>query len=267
MTALTGPGPHAFAPDDVPEKGVMTPADVKTLKWNLHNVGYDGPSAAPAEWTFVKELGDAGEAVVDLYIRTDARGHVVDRIVQRNVVQGGFVFNEEIMWAGGVVGFLPVEIWINKMLNNIPNIVSCRSHVVDAQRALYKSYLEYVEYDNLGSLIRNQARSGMYVGSRLIFYLPFSHAPAVLLITMYVCSRVRYGKRFKVMQERPFPEPFLWWLFMGLARGLAAMNAASAAEVPIPLEIVMLDMKPNNVFLGTENPTEFRLFPTPKVGG
>ncbi|CAD0106563.1 unnamed protein product [Aureobasidium uvarum] len=71
-------------------------------------------------------------------------------------------------------------------------------------------------------------------------------------------------------RKKLIPEPFIWWTMKCLASALKQMEDLSRARVNAREEqdetIVLLDMKPGNIFLDGAGGPEFKVYPRPVIG-
>ncbi|CAD0082216.1 unnamed protein product [Aureobasidium vineae] len=75
---------------------------------------------------------------------------------------------------------------------------------------------------------------------------------------------------YHTIRRKPSPEPFIWWTMKCLASALKQMEDLSRARSNAHPEqdetIVMLDMKPCNIFLDGAGGPEFEVYPRPVIG-
>ncbi|KAG9598188.1 hypothetical protein KCU77_g4554, partial [Aureobasidium melanogenum] len=69
---------------------------------------------------------------------------------------------------------------------------------------------------------------------------------------------------------KPIPEPFIWWVMKCLASALVQMEDSSRARSHARKEndetVVLVDMKPSNIFLDATRGDEFVVYPRPVIG-
>lgn len=208
------------------------------------------PGGPGGQWTLCYTLGSGGEGIAYLYAYIDGRRTIRDRVVQRNVISDWTFWNRIERWHLGLVGGTPTEAWLMGLFNNSPNVVGYRSFSVNANNWIYTTYIDYVEHGSLEDLIHSH-RGNPYV-------------------SVSISDLLAYANTLRSCRIKPFDESFLWHLFRSLARGLRDMHAALPAPLPgapvpnVP-NVVHGDLHCGNVFLGREDNTIFRLYPTPKV--
>ncbi|KAG9560532.1 hypothetical protein KCU71_g9675, partial [Aureobasidium melanogenum] len=69
---------------------------------------------------------------------------------------------------------------------------------------------------------------------------------------------------------KPIPEPFIWWVMKCLASALVQMEDSSRARSHARKDndetVVLVDMKPSNIFLDATRGDEFVVYPRPVIG-
>ncbi|KAH0366615.1 hypothetical protein KCU65_g5234, partial [Aureobasidium melanogenum] len=69
---------------------------------------------------------------------------------------------------------------------------------------------------------------------------------------------------------KPIPEPFIWWVMKCLASALVQLEDSSRARSHARKEkdetVVLVDMKPSNIFLDASRGDEFVVYPRPVIG-
>ncbi|CAD0086058.1 unnamed protein product [Aureobasidium mustum] len=76
--------------------------------------------------------------------------------------------------------------------------------------------------------------------------------------------------RYYTNKEKPIPEPFIWWVMKCLASALVQMEDLSRARSNARKEkdetVVLVDMKPSNIFLDAPAEDEFVVYAKPVIG-
>lgn len=75
---------------------------------------------------------------------------------------------------------------------------------------------------------------------------------------------------YYAIKGKPIPEPFIWWVMKCLASALVQLEDSSRARPHARKEndetVVLVDMKPSNIFLDATRGDEFIVYPRPVIG-
>lgn len=195
------------------------------------------------EWQPHRVLGAGSFGQVALWVHTNAKGQITDEMAVKDAL-----WEANSVWIGEPKrpGYLATEAVINHHLNGskVENIVQLRG---------FKCIGASPEFMRNARMKRKGQRRD---DERWRFYMEF--AP--------------YGELSRLMARyrawnKYLPELFLWHVFDGLARAARALNEQTAGpKSPTPSKgnvkrgqkVVHFDIKPENIFLGYEEPFDKR---------
>jgi hypothetical protein len=156
-------------------------------------------------------MATGAEGIVHLWCQVDPATLLIrDRVVVKEVVSGSQRYLDPNNWLNASVGGEPLEchqanvVWSATAPANQQHIQDCLGWgavlptTAPQQTYRYKLYHEYCAHANLSKVMKNQPK------------------------------RKKKGAARK--GKRPFPEPFLWYMFESLAKACQGMDAAYASN-------------------------------------
>ncbi|KXS97366.1 hypothetical protein AC578_9614 [Pseudocercospora eumusae] len=198
----------------------------------------------PAEqgyWINKGILGKGGWGCASIWLRYNANGSIVERVVTKEGYLGS-KWDSERYWHGPKADRVPLEYILQRTLSNLPkanNIVHCLAYGLYERFRMYRLYMEYCQHGDLEQSLRE--------------YFDFAR----------MVERSAVGG-IKVQ----YPDRLLWRMFTGLAAAACLMvQGYLPGDGPADEDhkaIVHRDLKPANIFFAA--PRDSSDFPEAKVG-
>ncbi|KAI5359422.1 Putative serine/threonine-protein kinase, active [Septoria linicola] len=223
--------------------------------------GFTIPPPPNATWIGAFPLGAGGQAIPAVYVRQNRHGHIIDRVVIKDTdwpykypdgatdpataaeSEGESLWDPDVSWlSADHTVKQPAEIGALNRLNPLAlsqSIVRLRSWHRVYRNGLLRAYRTYMEFCGFGNLYQLSRK-----------YTPYG-------------DRKGTARPATVDEQDWLPEAFVWGCFEHLTR--AGLVMASGAAAPWS-QIIHNDLKPENIFLGTNTSNIYRGYPIVKIG-
>ncbi|KAI4720484.1 hypothetical protein E4T48_03199 [Aureobasidium sp. EXF-10727] len=226
--------------------------------------GQDDRSGLPqGNWQGGYFLGEGGQGAVHYWVNVDSNQKIIDRVVIKDEWSSDPLEEPEIYQ--GIYGGL-----VRKGMD-MSDALGGKSIVVPFYKEAYIQGLLTPENTTVQSntvRLRGYRRGNQpdphaatTFKKRVHWRLYMEHLYAGDLHDLIYWHAVR---------QWPIPEPFIWWTMKCLASALKQMEDLSRARKNAREDqdetIVLLDMKPSNIFLDGAGGPEFKVYPRPVIG-
>ncbi|USW55552.1 Putative serine/threonine-protein kinase Atg1 [Septoria linicola] len=249
---------------DRQEKRPMTPEPEEPICEAEPPTGTDGDTDVemtdtdeiePA-WHGRLELGRGSYGAAYLWLKTDARGKIRERVVQK-VCELTNMWSKNVWWSNGAPGNMGIG------RQTVPNEI--RAHLALRRKPGSESVVELLNYN---------LRYADKAADLYLEFCPFGDAYELLKQGYHSKShgdRDKYDFEDHRSECKFIPEPFCWSAFQSLVlAGLLMANGTTDTSSPNAADpewrlIVHRDLKLDNVFLGIPARDRFRGYPQLKV--
>jgi serine/threonine protein kinase len=224
--------------------------------------GEDKSGLPDGNWVGNHHLGDGGQGTVHCWVQVDSAQRIIDRLVIKDswslegihepeIYRGIYdeLVRKGMMLSDAIFGSASTRVPFYKEAY-VQGLLTPHSRATQSDTVRLRGYRRGNEDDP----------SGTYGSVHWRLYMDHCYA-----------GDLHHFINYYAVRSRPIPEPFIWWAMECLASALVQMETAARARSHARKEkdetIVMVDMKPLNIFLDAAGQGDrYPLYPRIKVG-